>query len=68
MQVKASALGSAIQMGEKLSVNSGGAARSLQTRMIDGMSISESAPTIGTALEGHDVNNDGLLWVPVNPQ
>ncbi|MBP6802486.1 MAG: hypothetical protein KBE23_21360 [Chloroflexi bacterium] len=68
MQVRASALGSAIQMGDKLSVNSSGAARSLQTRMLDGMSISESAPTLGTALEGLDANQDGLIWVLVNPQ
>ena len=68
MQVKASALDRAIQMGDKLSVNSSGAARSLQTRMLDGMSISESAPTIGTALEGLDANHDGLIWILVNPQ
>jgi hypothetical protein len=68
MQVKASALGSAIEMGDKLSVNNSGAARSLQTRVLDGMTIAESAPTIGIALESLAIDKDGLIWVLVNPQ
>jgi hypothetical protein len=68
IQVKASALGSAIQLGDKLAVGDSGAARSLQTRDLDGMRITESAPTIGIALESLEASKDGLIWVLVNPQ
>ena len=52
MQVKASAFGSTIQTGDKLAIGDSGAARSLQTRVLDGISITENASTIGMALEG----------------
>jgi hypothetical protein len=68
MQVKASAFDSAIQTGDKLAIDATGSARSLQTRLLDGMRITESAPTIGIALEGLDADKDGLIWVLVNPQ
>ena len=68
MQVKASALGSAIQLGDRLAVADSGAARGLQTRELEGMRITESAPTIGMALESLEASKDGLIWVLVNPQ
>lgn len=67
-QVKASALDATIALGEKLAVADDGAARSLQTRELDGMRIAESAPTIGIALENLASSKDGLIWVLVNPQ
>ena len=68
MQVRASSLNRAIKSGDKLAVENSGEARSMQTRMLDGMRITESAPTIGIALEDLDAGDDGLIWVLVNPQ
>ncbi len=68
LQVKASALGQAIAMGDKLAVNDGGAARSLQTVEVGGVQLAENAPTVGIALEGLGASKEGLIWVLVNPQ
>lgn len=68
LQVKASALGQAIAMGDKLAVNDGGAARSLQTVDVGGVELAENAPTVGIALEGLGASKEGLIWVLVNPQ
>lgn len=68
VQVRASALGGAIQLGDKLAVDNSGAARTLQTRELDGMQISESGPALGIALESLDGDQDGFIWVLVNPQ
>ena len=63
-QVKAQA-GKAIQPGQRVTVGANGAVRALQTRTIEGMVVSEGAPTIGVALQEPA---DGLVWVLVSPQ
>ena len=63
-QVKVQA-GKAIQPGQRLTVGANGAVRALQTRTVDGMVVSEGAPTIGVALQEP---KDGLIWVLVSPQ
>ncbi|MBK6429607.1 hypothetical protein [Candidatus Amarolinea dominans] len=68
VQVKASALGAAITVGNKLAVDSSGAARGLETVEVGGVRLAESAPTIGMALENLDASKAGLIWVLVNPQ
>lgn len=68
VQVKASAFNNAIQVGDRLSMDASGVARGLQTRELDGMIITEGAPTIGTALENLEASQDGLIWVLVNPR
>jgi hypothetical protein len=67
-QVKASALGTAIAVGNRLAVDSGGAARGLKTVEISGVQVAESAPTIGMALESLAASKNGLIWVLVNPK
>jgi hypothetical protein len=68
MQVRASALGRPVAMGDKLAVNDAGAATSLKTVEIEGVELTESAPTIGLALESLEESKNGLIWVLVNPQ
>ena len=63
-QVKVQA-GKAIQPGQRLTVGANGAVRALQTRTVDGMVVSEGAPTIGVALQEA---KEGLIWVLVSPQ
>ena len=63
-QVKTQA-GKAIQPGQRVTVGANGAVRALQTRTIEGMVVSEGAPTIGVALQEPA---DGLVWVLVSPQ
>lgn len=63
-QVKVQA-GKAIQPGQRVTVGANGAVRALQTRTIEGMVVSEGAPTIGVALQEP---KDGLIWVLVSPQ
>ncbi len=43
--------GETVQPGQRLTAGQGGAARALQTRVLDGMVVSEGAPTVGIALE-----------------
>ena len=68
VQVKASALGKAIATGDKLAVDSSGAARGLKTVEVSGVQLAESAPTIGIALENLEASKNGLIWVLVNPK
>ena len=67
MQVRAAAgaLG-AIQAGTRLAVGNDGLARPLRTVTVEGVSLAESAPLIGIALDAPGA--DGLVWVLVNPQ
>jgi len=67
-QVKASALGAAIAVGNRLAVDNVGAARGLKTVDVSGVQVAESAPTIGIALEGLEASKNGLIWVLVNPK
>jgi hypothetical protein len=67
-QVKASALGKTIAVGDKLAVDSSGAARGLKTVEVSGVQLAESAPTIGMALESLGASKNGLIWVLVNPK
>jgi hypothetical protein len=58
--------GEAIQSGQRLTVSATpGQARALQSKIIEGMMVTEGAPVIGAALEAA---KDGLVWVLVNPQ
>ena len=65
MQVRAETAGGPITAGTRLAVGSGGLARALKTVVVDGVALSEGAPTIGIALEAPQ---DGLVWVLVSPQ
>lgn len=62
MQVKAAG---SIAAGEKLTIDAGGAVRSVRKIEVAGVPVAEDAPVLGIALsEPHD----GLVWVLVNPQ
>ncbi len=63
-QVKASG---PIEKGARLTVGDDGRARSLQTRTLDGMEVTEGAQPIGVALEALD-EGEGLIWALVNVQ
>jgi hypothetical protein len=63
-QVKVQA-GESLQPGQRVTVGADGAVRSLQTRALEGMVISEGAPTVGVVLQAA---GDGTVWVLVNPQ
>jgi hypothetical protein len=65
MQVKVASGESAISAGTRLTAATDGSVRPLQTRMVDGMVVTEGAPVIGVALEAA---KDGKVWVLVNPQ
>ncbi len=64
IQVKGS--DTTITPGTRLVVASDGSARPLKTLVVEGVTLAESAPTIGIALAAPDP--DGLVWVLVNPQ
>jgi hypothetical protein len=64
MQVRAEGA-EAITAGARLTVGVGGVARPLRTTLVNGITLAESAPIIGTALGVVDA--DGLVWVLVNP-
>ena len=64
--VRINSLSSDILPGTRLVVDQDGQARALQTVEVEGISVAESAPTIGIALEQPD--SDSLVWVLVNPQ
>jgi hypothetical protein len=66
MQVKASVADGAIEPGTRLAVGQAGAVRALKTVVVEGLTLTESAPTIGIVLAAPD--EDGLVWVLVNPQ
>ncbi len=55
-----------IQPGTRLTSGAGGRARALRTVVVEGVTLAESAPTVGIALTAPDA--DGLVWVLVNPQ
>lgn len=57
--------GEAVQPGQRVTVGQQGTVRALQTRVVDGMVVSEGAPTIGVALTQPD---GGRVWVFVSPQ
>ncbi len=58
--------GEAIRPGQRLTVSATpGHARALRTVQVEDVSVDESGPTLGVALE---TINDGLVWVLVNPQ
>ena len=65
MQVRMASGEGAIAAGARLTVGSDGRVRSLQTRTVEGMVVTEGAPVVGVALEAA---KDGLVWVLVNPQ
>jgi hypothetical protein len=68
MQVTVDAASRAIAPGDRLTVGADGGVRTLRTVMIDGITLSESAPSVGIALESPDraASADGI-WVLVNP-
>jgi hypothetical protein len=59
-------LGGSIQPGIRLAADDYGRTRALKTVVVEGVTLSESAPTVGIALG--TVDEDGLVWVLVNPQ
>jgi hypothetical protein len=65
MQVKTSLADGPIEVGARLAVGEAGLARPLKTVVVEGVSLAESAPTIGIALAAPD--EEGLAWVLVNP-
>lgn len=68
-QVRATALATPIEAGSRLALDSGGAVRALQTTTLDGLTLAESAPTVGTALQELPAgSDDALIWVLINPQ
>ncbi len=56
-----------LQAGMRVTAGTNGLARTLQTVEVDGITLSETAPTLGIALEAGDMDGDGLVWVLVNP-
>jgi hypothetical protein len=66
MQVRVSAAAGAVEPGTRLAVGQAGAARALKSVVAEGVTLAESAPTIGIALAVP--GEDGLVWVLVNPQ
>lgn len=66
MQVRASTLSGRIEPGARVAVAEDGLARALRTTVVEGVTLSESAPLIGIALDAPDA--EGLVWVLVNPQ
>jgi hypothetical protein len=66
VQVRVSAADGPVGPGTRLAVGGSGAARVLKTVVVEGLTLAESAPTIGIALAAPD--EDGLVWVLVNPQ
>jgi hypothetical protein len=65
-RVKVDAGQGIIQPGTRLTSGTEGRARALKTVVVEGLTLAESAPTIGIALAAPD--GDGLVWVLVNPQ
>jgi hypothetical protein len=65
-RVKVDAGQGAIQPGTRLTSGAGGWARALKTVVVEGVTLAESAPVLGIALDAPDEN--GLVWVLVNPQ
>lgn len=57
--------GDALQPGQRVAVGERGSVRPLQTRVVDGMVVTEGAPTIGVTLTTTD---GGMVWVFVKPQ
>jgi hypothetical protein len=61
-EVKVDASAGAIAAGERLTVSeAGGQVRALQTRMVEGMTVTEGAPSIGYALEAPDTESGTVL-------
>lgn len=56
--------GVTVQPGQRLVVGTPGTVRPLQTRVVDGMTVGEGAPVVGTALK---TAGAGMVWVLVNP-
>jgi hypothetical protein len=53
-----------LRAGQRVTMDSTGI-RPLRTVMVDGVSLAEAVPTLGTTL---GAPQDGLVWVLVNPQ
>jgi hypothetical protein len=66
VQVQTSAMDGSIQPGTRLAAGDGGTARALKTVVVEGVTLAESAPTVGIALGTPD--KAGLVWLLVNPQ
>lgn len=66
MQVRAASTAGAIGPGTHLTSGPDGRANPLRSVVVDSVTLSESAPSLGIALDAPD--EDGLVWVLVNPQ
>lgn len=65
-RVKVDAAPAPIRPGTRLTGAADGRARALKTVVVEGVTLAESAATLGIALAAPDA--DGLAWVLVNPQ
>jgi hypothetical protein len=65
-QVKVSDAEKGLPAGTRLTAAARGLARPLKTVVVEGVTLSESAPVVGTTLDTPD--EDGYVWVLVNPQ
>jgi len=68
VQVRVSALDGPIALGDRLAAGPDGPARPLQSRLVDGMRVSEGAPLVGIALEAVDAGREALIWLLVDLQ
>ena len=57
----------AIQPGQRLTAETAGRARVLRTVDVQGVTVAEGAPVVGTALEGL-ASGKGEIWVLVRPR
>jgi hypothetical protein len=65
-QVKVDTTEKALPAGTRLTAAARGLAGPLKTVVVEGVTLSESAPVVGTTLDTPD--EDGYVWVLVNPQ
>jgi hypothetical protein len=57
--------GETVTPGQRVTVGADGTVRAVQTRIVEGMVVSEGTPTVGVLLQAA---RDGMVWVMVNPQ
>ena len=65
-QVKVDSAARGLPVGTRLTAAGEGVARPLKTVEVEGVTLAESAATVGTTLDTPD--EMGLVWVLVNPQ
>ena len=66
VQVKVGVAEKSLLVGTRLTAAGRGLARPLKTVIVEGVTLSESTPALGTTLDMPDA--EGYVWVLVNPQ